>query len=153
MGKSEVDDDLKVVEALKANLVFLMHLDTLRIRLATVYMVAMMGVGFAAIGSESETVQKLGASLGLLVTMFCWFMTHKWNYDFVDKVSRLDDCSQQLVLENNTKLKNIHDLLPFPVRNPKLRIINVRLMFHLLYGTFALSWVILLGLILLDALQ
>jgi hypothetical protein len=142
-----VESDHKLLEALKSNWQHARHIEDLRLRLTTVYITTMLGAGFTAIKSEIFAIQVLGIGIGLLVTIFSWAMTHKWNVEFVNQIKKADACARRLKLigsGSDPDQLNMHSFIGFPIRDPKLPKLNVRLMFSLFYGSFLLAWIFLL---------
>ena len=145
-AKMNRNDEI-LASALKLNWDHARHIETLRLRLTTVYIIAILGAGLAALKGEVELIKQVAAVLGLLISIFCWAMTHKWNAEFVNQIQSADRCARKLRLEDGDEGEvsvgeEVHSYIGFPKPAPFLsRLINVRRMFHLFYVVFIGAWV------------
>ncbi|MBI4204908.1 MAG: hypothetical protein HY527_07760 [Betaproteobacteria bacterium] len=141
----ESDDNL-ISDALKLNWDHARHVETLRLRLTAVYILAVLGAGLAALESDAALIQRIAAILGLLISLFCWAMTHKWNAEFVNQIQCADRCARRLRVTSTSdqnSSEELHSYIGFPKPDPLLpKTINVRRMFNWFYITFIAVWVV-----------
>lgn len=149
-----MEKEILLIEALKLNWEHARHVEAQRIRLTTMYIVAVLGVGLAALKSEILWIQLMASILGLVTSIFCWAMTHKWNVEFVNQIKSADKCARELKIligRNSGSYKVLHEYIGFPKPTSILpKVINVRCMFNLFYISFILVWLIICAQILID---
>ena len=134
-----------IIEALKLNWEHARHIEAQRIRLTTIYIVATLGAGMAALKSEIYWIRCIASILGFVISIFCWAMTHKWNSEFVNQIKSADKCARELKITFEENDKELHEYIGFPQPDPFMpKIINVRRMFHWFYITFIILWLIIL---------
>lgn len=126
------------------------HVEVQRLQSTALYLVAALGLGFAAIQPGDPFVKIAASALGLSITLFFWAMTHKLNSAFTNQIWYADRCARRLGIassDGHHELVAIYAFLGFPRKAPGpyafIRQINVRLMFHFLYCSFALGWLFL----------
>jgi hypothetical protein len=140
------DDDL-IVEALKIDWDHARHVEVQRLRLVTVYIIVVFGTGLAAMKSNIPWIQGLASILGLLVSVFCWAMTHKWNAEFVNQIKSAERCARRLKvtsLVSPEEIEELYSYIGFPKPDPFLpKIINVRRIFSWFYVVFTIVWLII----------
>jgi hypothetical protein len=140
------DDDL-IVEALKIDWDHARHVETQRLRLVTVYIIAVLGAGLAAMKSDMPWIQGLASIVGLLISAFCWAMTHKWNAEFVNQIKSAELCARRLKvtsLASPEETEELFSYIGFPKPDPFLpKVINVRRMFNWFYAVFIVVWLII----------
>jgi hypothetical protein len=140
-------EDNLIVEALKIDWDHARHVETQRLSLATVYILAVLGAGFAALSSDIFWVRILGSFLGLFISIFCWAMTHKWNAEFVNQIQSADKCAKRLKVnsESSQGKEVLHSYIGFPKPDPLLpKAINVRRMFDWFYRVFIIVWLLII---------
>ena len=143
-----LEDDQKILEALKSNFQHARHIEDLRLRMALGYIVATFGAGFVGIKGDAIELQITGCLAGFLLTMFCWGMTLKWNIEFANQIQRADACAKALKISAECGLdaRNMHALMGFPRPNRP----SVRFWFHLFYLAYAAAWIIVLIIVILN---
>ena len=138
---SGLSNEEKIMEALKQNWTHGRHVEDLRVRLATFYVAVMIGSGIAVLSNQVLLIKLVGFFIGILVTLICWSMTHKWNIEFSNQIKKADYCARTLIMKTNTK-KQLHEYIGFPIRDKNLPWLSVRLLYHFLYGGFFLAWIL-----------
>lgn len=148
------EDDL-VTQALRLNWDHARHVEIQRLQLTAVYVAMAFGLGLAALHPGDPVIRIGAAVLGSCVTLICWGMTHKLNRAFVNLIEHADRCARRLGIREwderseHEEFVALHAFLGFPrMARERVSIVrrsNVRVMFHLLYGGFALTWLILLA--------
>jgi hypothetical protein len=139
-------DDL-VAQALKMNWDHARHIEAQRMRSLAIYVLAALGIGYAALYAGAPAVRCLATELGLILTLAFWGMTYKLNREFRNQLIHAARSAQRLTGSVLPQGENLVDFLAFPYP-PGGRLfdqIRVGVMFHLIYAAFALNWILLLA--------
>ena len=147
MVSSLPPNEALIVQALKSNLAHARHIERQRLHALAVYVAITLGLGYAAIYSGTPTVRILTGELGLCLTLAFWGMAFKLNRAFTRQIAHAVRCAELLAIDGHPNVRDLFDLIGFPanVFIPLLGPVTARLMFHLIYGVFALNWFLLLG--------
>ena len=133
------NNEEKLLEALRSNWEHARHIENLRLQMASGYIFAMLGAGAAVFEVEQIVFQYFGAIIGLLISVFCFGMTMKWNDAFDNQIKKADKCAKILRLSDINN--NMHDFMGFPIRKKYYEWLNVRLMYVLFYLSFIFIWI------------
>jgi hypothetical protein len=139
-------DDL-VAQALKMNWDHARHLEAQRTHALAIYVLAALGIGYAALYAGAPAVRCLAAELGLILTLAFWGITYKLNREFRNQLIHAARSAQWLTGRVLQPGENLVDFLAFP-HPPGGRLlgqIRVGLMLHLIYAALALNWTLLLA--------
>jgi hypothetical protein len=144
-------DDRVIVQLLRMNWEHARYVETQRLHLTVVYAALAAGVAYEALYSGDPVVKIAAAVFGLAVTLIFWGMIRKLSSEFVNQIAHADRCARQLMVqvEGGRGPIPIHAFLGFPRKAIRpfavLGALNVRLMFRVLFATFTLAWMFLLG--------
>jgi hypothetical protein len=144
-------DDRLLVQVLRMNWEHARYVETQRLYLTVVYAALAAGIAYEALYSGDPVVKIAASAFGLATTLIFWGMIRKLSSEFVNQIAHADRCARQLMVqvEGGRGPIPLHAFLGFPRKAIRpfavLGAINVGLMFRVLFGTFTLAWVFLLG--------
>ena len=140
-------NDALIVQALKSNLAQARHIERQRLQAMAVYVAVTLGLGYGAIYAGAPAVRILASELGFCLTLSFWGLTYGLNAAFARQIAYAIRCSELLVIDRHSGVRDLIDLIGFPQSTSASRLQQdtVCLMFHLIYAAFALNWLLLLG--------
>jgi hypothetical protein len=150
MSDPFVHDDNLVAAARRLNWDHARHVETQRLLRLAVYSAISVALGFVSI-HPGDPFLRLGAPvLGLCITPIVWAITHKLGLAFANQIRLADRCANRLAiqaLDGTNEYIPLHGYVGFPRKPPQFagKLLTVRLMFDVFYGTLAAGWLILLG--------
>ena len=150
MSDQFVHDDNIVAGALRLNWDHARHVEKQRLHLLAIYVAIAAALGFVAL-HPGDPILRVGAALvALCLTLIVWAITYKLNNAFANQIWHADRCARRLAiqsLDGNNEYIALHGYVGFPRKPPAIAgvLLTVRLMFNVLYGTFAGTWTVLLG--------
>jgi hypothetical protein len=140
-----MEDEEKLLEALKSNWQHARHVETLRSQFAGGYVAIASAILLYVFRYVGEFSSVIGAFTGFFLTLVCWGMTHKWNLSFVNQIKKADICAHSLKFKSPINgNEDMHAVMGFPIRDRILKKLSVRLMFNLLYFSFTIVWLVII---------